>query len=128
MGAKPETVTGGCLCGAVRYEAAGTPVYVPYCHCETCRKATGAPVVLFVMFEKDQVRFTQGERKIYRSSPGVGRAFCPDCGTPLTYEGDWGGKTIIEVHVGTLDRPDTFPPQSPSYCKIRAIVRSRVPK
>ena len=105
-----DAVTGGCHCGAVRYEATGSPVYVPYCHCETCRKTTGAPVVMFVMFEKEQVHFTRGERKIYASSPGVGRGFCPNCGTPLTYEGDWGGKKIVEVHISTLDDPESFAP------------------
>jgi hypothetical protein len=115
MADKAHKVTGGCHCGAVRYEAEGSPVYVPYCHCETCRKTTGAPVVMFVMFEQEQVRFTKGERKIYASSPGVGRAFCPNCGTPLTYEGDWAGKTIIEVHVSTLDDPETFVPDRHAF-------------
>ncbi len=115
MDGKTQKVGGGCHCGAVRYEAVGKPVYVPYCHCETCRKTTGAPVVLFVMFEKEQVRFIKGERKIYASSPGVGRAFCPDCGTPLSYEGEWGGKTIIEVHAGTLDDPEIFVPDRHAF-------------
>lgn len=103
-------ITGGCHCGAIRYEAFGKPVYVLYCHCESCRKTTGAPVVMFVMFMKDQVRFTKGERRIYESSPGVHRTFCSNCGTPLTWEGVWGGKTIIEVYVSTLDHPDVFAP------------------
>jgi hypothetical protein len=45
-------------------------------------------VVTFVGFKKDQVAFTKGERQIYNSSPGVGRAFCRQCGTPLTWEGE----------------------------------------
>lgn len=112
---KRDKVSGGCHCGAVRYEARGEPVYVPYCHCESCRKITGAPVVMFVMFEKSQVRFTRGERKKYASSPAVRRSFCPDCGTPLTYEGDWGGKTIVEVHVSTLDDPQKFQPDRHTF-------------
>jgi hypothetical protein len=115
MGNGPNSVTGGCHCGAVRYEAQGTPVYVPYCHCITCRKTTGAPVVAFVRFEAAQVRFTKGERKIYASSPEVGRGFCPDCGTPLTYEADWGGKTVVEVHISTLDDPERFTPDRHAF-------------
>ncbi len=110
MEGNPEKVTGGCHCGAMRYEATGAPLYVPFCHCETCRKTTGAPVVMFIMFKKEQVRFTQGERKVYRSSPAVKRTFCPDCGTPLSYEGDWGVNTIIEFYVSTLDDPEHFVP------------------
>ena len=110
MERNPEKVTGGCHCGAMRYEATGAPLYVPYCHCETCRKTTGAPVVMFIMFKREQVRFTQGERRIYRSSPEVERTFCPDCGTPLSYEGDWGEDTTIEFYVSTLDDPERFVP------------------
>jgi len=110
MGEKTHKATGGCRCGAVRYESTGEPVYVPYCHCESCRKATGAPVVAYAMFEEGRVRFTRGERKIYNSSPGVRRTFCANCGTPLTWEGIWGGRNIIEVHISTLDDPSAFVP------------------
>ncbi len=109
------TTTGGCHCGAVRYEASGDPVYVPYCHCESCRRTTGAPVVLYVMYEKHQVRFTKGERKLYASSPGVRRGFCSDCGTSLSYEGDWGGKTIVEFLIGSLDDPEAFVPDRHAF-------------
>ena len=103
-------VTGGCHCGAVRYEARGAPLYVPYCHCRSCRRSTGAPVVAFVMFRAAQIRFTRGTRKVYASSPGVSRTFCETCGTPLSYEGDWGGRGIIEVYLGTLDDPEAIRP------------------
>ena len=103
-------VTGGCHCGAVRYEAKGDPLYVPYCHCASCRKTTGAPVVMFVNFDAKAIKFIVGERKTYLSSPNVKRTFCADCGTPLSYEGDWGGNAIIEVYVGTLDDPEAFAP------------------
>ncbi len=70
---------------------------------------------MFVMFEADQVRFTRGERRIYASSTGVGQGFCGDCGTPLTYEGDWGGQTIVEFHIGTLDDPQAFTPDRHAF-------------
>ena len=103
-------VEGGCHCGKVRYEASGTPVYIPYCHCESCRRTSGAPVVLYVLFDRQAVRFTRGRRKLYESSPGVKRGFCADCGTPLTWEGVWGGRPVTEVHIGTLDHPERFRP------------------
>ena len=76
--AKPTT--GGCMCGAVRYEAVGEALDIGYCHCHSCRRHTGAPVVTFVVFEADNVHFTGRERRIYESSPGVARAFCGQCG------------------------------------------------
>ncbi len=115
-----KTYTGGCMCGAVRYEVSGEPVWVGHCHCESCRRYTGAPVVTFVGFKKDQVAFTKGERQIYNSSPGVGRAFCGQCGTPLT----WEGKSevpergmILEFHISTLDDPYAFVPTNHVFYK-----------
>ncbi len=60
MSDKTMPSTGGCMCGAVRYEAIGKPLVVGHCHCHSCRRHTGAPVVTFVMFEVDKVRFRQG--------------------------------------------------------------------
>jgi hypothetical protein len=112
MGDETKTTTGGCMCGAVRYEAVGEPLGVGHCHCSSCRRHTGAPVVTFVAFDAQQVRFPKGERRIYNSSPGVGRAFCDQCGTPLTWEGHtalWD-TSIIEFHISTLDDPEAFAP------------------
>ena len=105
--------TGGCMCGAVRYEAIGEPKFILNCHCSSCRRHTGAPVVTFVAFSSEQVSFVRGNRKLYESSPGVERAFCGQCGTPLTWEAPSPripGLEIIEFHISTLDRPDDYPP------------------
>ena len=105
-----KKVAGGCMCGAVRYEAIGEPLYVGYCHCHSCRRHTGAPVASFVIFEEDKVRFTQRDRSIHNSSPGVGRGFCNRCGTPLTCEGDVAEHLMIGFHISTLDDPDAYVP------------------
>jgi len=62
------------------------------------------------VFEQDQVKFTKGDRKIYNSSPGVERGFCSKCGTSLTWEGEYVGRSIIDLHISTLDNPDTYIP------------------
>ncbi len=98
------------MCGTVRYEAIGEPLCVGHCHCHSCRRHTGAPVVTFVVFEADKVRFTQHDRNIFNSSPGVGRGFCAQCGTPLTWEGKAFDRLIIEFHISTLDNPDDHVP------------------
>ena len=106
----PEKTAGGCLCGAVRYEAKGKPLLVGHCHCETCRRHTGAPMVTFVAFEGRNVRFPDRERSIYKSSPEAKRAFCNLCGTPLTWEGKFKGCDIIEFHISTTDDPNSYKP------------------
>ena len=111
MSAYPNKASGGCLCGSIRYELMTEPDYVAFCHCETCRKATGAPAVVYSVYLDKNVNFTKGERKTYQSSLGVSRTFCGDCGTPLSYESEWQGDVVIGFFVGTLDEPDLFPPQ-----------------
>ena len=107
----PSKLTGGCLCKAVRYETTGEPMMVSHCHCHSCRKHNGAAMVTLAGFKADQVEFRGTARKIYTSSPSVGRGFCPACGTPLTWEGD-GGEVgpIFELHISTFDEPDALVP------------------
>ena len=105
---------GGCLCGAVRFEAKGEPFGANHCHCLSCRKHTGAPVVTLSGWKADQITFSGKARKIYNSSEGVGRAFCPECGTPLTWEGisSSGIGAIVEIHISTFDDQTLFLPTS----------------
>jgi len=104
--------TGGCLCGAIRYQVSGLPLSTIYCHCSSCRKHTGAPVVALVGFRRDQVSYETHAPKVYESSPGVGRAFCDQCGTPLTWEGDGGDDgPLVEILISTLDNPGAFKPE-----------------
>jgi len=112
-------VRGGCRCGAVRFAATGEPNKVAYCHCDSCRKATGAPVSVNVMFEARQFRFTAGAPRSYESSPGVQRAFCERCGTPLTWSGIWHERRFVFCYVGTLDDPASFEPDRHAFCDHR---------
>ena len=80
--------------------------------------STQAPVVTFVGFKKDQIEFTKGERRMYGSSPGVGRSFCGTCGTPLTWEGDSnlpGRGEIVEFYISTFDEPAAFTPTNHNW-------------
>ncbi len=108
-------MAGGCMCGAVRYEVTGESFGVAHCHCNSCRKHNGGPVVTLAGYNKDQVTFSGDERKMYESSPGVGRAFCGKCGTPLTWEGESGGAYIFEFHISTFDNPDALVPTGHSF-------------
>ena len=106
-----QPITGGCLCGAVRYEASEPLFDAHYCHCRTCQKASGAPVVAGAFLSRDAFRLTQGEPKHYRSSPIVERGFCADCGTYLLYRPlipEWSDWLIITI--ASLDHPERVQP------------------
>jgi len=108
--------TGGCMCGAVRYEATGEPFSVAHCHCNSCRKHTGGPVVTLAGYLKEQVSFSGSERAFYESSPGALRAYCSQCGSPLTWEGDGGDLgPIIELHLSTFDEPEAVVPTAHAF-------------
>ena len=102
---------GGCLCGAVRYKALGTPRWVPHCHCRSCRRATGAALATYAGYERRDFAYTAGAPTVFRSSPGVTRSFCERCGTPLSYESSrWPGE--VHVFVCTFDTPEGFTPEA----------------
>ena len=109
---------GGCLCGSVRYEITG-PVSNPcFCHCATCRRATGAPMVPWGTFARDAVRVTRGRLSEYRSSAQVWRGFCARCGTSLTYRHE-ARPAEIDVTLATLDDPTLVTPAMHVWVKDR---------
>jgi hypothetical protein len=102
-------LSGGCLCGAVRYRC-GAPISAPaFCHCTSCRRAAGAHVVAWFTVGASSLQFTQGQASIYRSSAPVQRAFCARCGTQLTYRHD-ASPDEVDITVGSLDEPDRVEP------------------
>jgi len=105
-----ETVhEGGCLCGAVRYRVAGTPDAAVLCHCAMCRRASGAPVVAWITVPDDRFAYTAGEAAVYASSDHGRRELCAPCGSPLAFRSS-KRPGEVDVTVGTLDRPQSFPP------------------
>ena len=105
-------ITGGCLCGAVRYEASEPPVEAGFCHCNMCKKARGGVFAVRASFRRDRLSFTQGEPKIFKSSAFAERGFCGDCGTPLFFRFTTPGPYAdsITVSMGSLDDPEIAPP------------------
>jgi hypothetical protein len=103
--------TGGCLCGAVRYQVSGAARDMCYCHCVSCRRAAGAPMVPWGTFARVGFRITHGSLALYRSSAHVTRGFCAACGTSLTYQSDAHAQDI-DVTLATLDEAAQFAPQT----------------
>ena len=111
MAETDETRVGGCLCGTVRFEARGAPLWVAHCHCNSCRRTTASAFTTYAGYRPSDVVFTSGQPKRHRSSPGVTRGFCADCGTPLSYESErWPDE--IHLFVCSFDDPDSLAPEA----------------
>jgi len=102
-------ITGGCLCGAVRYEASEPPKDSDYCHCSMCQRWSGAPAWPAVAFPFAAFRITRGEPKFYQSSPKVDRGFCSDCGSALFMR--YPETDEFCVSIGSLDDAANAPPR-----------------
>jgi len=110
MSATIEHLEGGCLCGAVRFIATGEPKGKYWCHCQSCREHTGAPVSVFVVFDCKAYRVTKGEIVKFHSTPGkTRRGFCGKCGSTLTCE-SLPGPTETHFHVGAFDQAARLQP------------------
>lgn len=105
---------GGCLCGAIRYEADGPVSHETFCHCTMCRRAAGAPYVAWFSVARHALRLVQGVPAQFRSSAKALRGFCSHCGTPLTFVHD-DAPDLIDVTTCSLDDPTLLPPRSHIY-------------
>jgi hypothetical protein len=96
--------TGGCLCGAVRYEVTGKLAPIQLCHCGQCRKAQGGAFGANIPVASAEFRLTNGDAQLrdYRASPGKRRVFCGACGSPLFSQRDETPETL-RIRVGGLD-------------------------
>lgn len=103
---------GGCLCGAVRYEALSEPRSQGYCCCRDCRKASGSGFIPFLLFPANSLRFTgETKRSIVKSIRGEDavRNHCAICGS-LVFGGIVGKDTAHTIYAGSLDEPALFQP------------------
>ncbi len=104
-----KSFTGGCLCGRIRYRATGKPTNETHCHCEICRRASGAAFVSWTTFRSAAFAFTKGKPARFDSSEIAFRQFCPNCGTQLTFQFHKSPQTI-DVTLASLDDPGTITP------------------
>ncbi len=103
-------VTGGCLCGRVRYRAQPDHREGYYCHCRMCQLAFGNTRATFFNLPQSQLEWLNSPPKFHASSRFAKRGFCPDCGTPLTFA--YLDSLHIDVSIGSLDEPSAFKPTS----------------
>ncbi|QIR35923.1 GFA family protein [Tolypothrix sp. PCC 7910] len=108
-----ETVTGGCLCGYVRYKYNGELEAANYCHCQDCRKTTGSAFNVGVRIQSAALRIVAGQVKSYTKNGNSGnkitREFCPECGSPLFTRAP-AKPQFVWLKAGSLDNPQLVKP------------------
>ena len=108
--------TGGCLCGRIRYRATGRAATPSHCHCELCRKSSGAPFLSWASFAMRDFTFTQGSPARFDSSPIAFRQFCANCGTQLTFQ-FLRSPDSIDLTLASLDEPAAIRPEDHIWTK-----------
>jgi len=107
-------LTGGCACGAIRYDYAGRPLSMFYCHCRDCQQASGGPFVVAVLALTTMFRIVRGEPTYFTVPSDKGgthtRGFCPTCGSRL-FGAVREGAPFIGITAASLDDPRIFKPK-----------------
>lgn len=104
-----RVLTGGCFCGAVRYEVRGEAVNVRVCHCSMCRRLTGQPFFARAVFLAEAVGI-EGDPRSFRTSEALERLFCPTCSTVVGARRA-AHPQIYAITLGSLDDPNALAPQ-----------------
>ena len=106
-------LTGGCLCGRVRYEVTEPLVSAGYCHCKRCQRRTGTAASFSARIVPGSLRILSGEDLIRSFEPpdGFAKVFCSDCGSAL-WSRNPEDPDVISIRLGTFDED---PGIRPSY-------------
>ena len=121
--------SGSCLCGEIKYEINGEPVRAANCHCDDCRKATGASYSTNFFFNEDDIVVTQGTPKEFAHSSDKGntmtKQFCGNCGSQLFGSGS-RGVGMKSIKAGSMDDPSGVVPALDIYIsrKLPGVVLS----
>ena len=106
--------SGGCLCGAVRYEVNGDLVRVAQCHCDDCRRATGSAFATNVFVKEEDLKVLQGETNTFQHSADSGstmtKEFCGKCGSQLFGYGS-SAAGVKNIKIGSIDDVGDIKPQ-----------------
>ncbi|MBU0589481.1 MAG: GFA family protein [Gammaproteobacteria bacterium] len=104
-----DSVTGGCLCGNIRYTVSQPLLNIIACHCTHCQRASGAGASHNAAIATSAVTFTSGKPKVFADTAQSGntlyRHFCGDCGSPI-YSQREKSPGMMTLKVGTLDESD----------------------
>lgn len=114
-------VTGGCLCGAVRYEATGPFLRAGHCHCSRCRRHSGTAMLTQGRVRREEFRLLRGRESIcvYGKGEGAVKAFCVHCGSSL-FGGSWPEGPEVSIRLGSVDGDPGIRPQYHTFVGSKA--------
>jgi hypothetical protein len=112
-----KTFSGGCMCGAIRYECSADPLLALNCHCRDCQRSTGGPFASVLAVPKDALKIT-GEPKYHEvkadSGHMISRGFCVECGSPLFTKLS-ANPNMMGIKAASLDDPSWYRPAMDIY-------------
>lgn len=119
----PKKYTGGCACGAIKFEFNTDPDFIANCHCNDCKRASGGEMATFFGVPASDFTLISGKPKPYHyiaaSGKGLDRMFCPDCGSRVYTDNLESFPGAVFVQLGSLDRPDLITPKLEMFTKRR---------
>jgi hypothetical protein len=123
-----STYEGSCFCGTVRFTVSGAPAAMGYCHCDSCRVWSAAPVNAFTLWHPEAVRITQGASDIgtYNKTPRSYRKWCKNCGGHLFTEHP--GMGLIDVYAAVIPGFPYRPAIHVNYQETTLRLRDGLPK
>lgn len=113
-----ESFEGSCLCKSVEYTIEADVVATANCHCNTCKKSTGAAFQTVTVALNKSFNITTGEENIktFAISDKALKHFCEKCGTPI-YNTHQGFPGFNMVYLGSLDEPCRLSPTTNFFCE-----------
>jgi hypothetical protein len=123
-----EVHKGTCFCSAVEIEATGMPLEMGYCHCNSCRAYTGAPLVAFTLWKTEDVQITKGSDLLghFQKTEFSDRRFCTRCGGHLMT--DHPGMGFTDIYAAALPTLPFRPTVHLNYAETVLPMKDRLPK
>lgn len=123
-----KTYQGSCFCGAVQFEVTGEPAAAGYCHCDSCRKWSAAPVNAFSLWQPEAVKVTRGEDNIgtYNKTDRSYRKWCKTCGGHVFTQHPGFG--LIDVYAAVIPDLPFDPHLHVFYAETVLRIRDGLPK
>jgi hypothetical protein len=115
-------LTGGCNCGAIRFEVSEAPVYAYYCHCTRCQRRSGSGAAPGVIPALGSFKFVEGEELLAKWNAGDGfdKEFCPNCGSHISAS-DPSGSRLMSVRLGAFDGDPGVRPTTRHFTNYAAV-------